>query len=140
VRPRAPGPKFLFGGADPSAVVAERRRPVAAGRPAVPVDYSFTTRSPTSGLLAECLPPNGCDTMWATRCCVLLERAVTPADACFPRRTEVRATMPADKFLVGDAAAPWVDSRSEKPREHFQGTAIRSCARSPVELDSRCCS
>ena len=62
-----PVPEFLFGGADPVAVVENDGDKLPQDDQHFHVDYSFAPEIPDLAVLhAEVLPPTGGDTMWAS--------------------------------------------------------------------------
>ena len=63
-----PVPEFLFGAADPVAVVENDGDKLPQEDQQFHVDYSFSTEVPDLAVLhAEVLPPNGGDTMWSNQ-------------------------------------------------------------------------
>ena len=124
-----PVPEFLFGAADPVAVVENDADKLPQEDQQFHVDYSFSTEIPDLAVLhAEVLPPNGGDTMWAN--------AGAAYDALSPRM---------QKFLDGLTASHdagdkfWWEMRrtlgeepSERAREHFQGNSHPVVCAHPV--------
>ena len=113
-----PVPEFLFGGADPVAVVENDADKLPQDDQNFHVDYSFGPEIPDLAVLhAEVLPPAGGDTMWSS--------AAAAYDALSPRMQE---------FLLGLSARHeagerfWYEMRrtlgpepTERAREHFEG-------------------
>jgi len=124
-----PVPEFLFGTADPVAVVENDGDKLPQEDQQFHVDYSFSTEIPDLAVLhAEVLPPNGGDTMWAN--------AGAAYDVLSP---------PMQVFLDGLTACHdagdkfWWEMRrtlgeepSERAREHFQGNSHPLVCAHPV--------
>ena len=131
-----PVPEFLFGGADPVAVVENDADKLPQEDQQFHVDYSFSTEIPDLAVLhAEVLPPNGGDTMWTNAGAAY--DALSPTDAGVPRRADPRHDA-GDKFWW-EMRRTLGEEPSEKAREHFQGNSHPSCARTR-SADGRCCS
>jgi len=113
-----PVPEFLFGAADPVAVVENDADKLPQDDQQFHVDYSFSTEIPDLAVLhAEVLPPNGGDTMWAN--------AGAAYDALSPRMQEFLDTLTA-RHDAGDRF--WFEMRrtlgpenAERAREEFGG-------------------
>ncbi len=124
-----PVPEFLFGGADPVAVVENDDEKLPQEDQQFHVDYSFSTEIPDLAVLhAEVLPPNGGDTMWAN--------AGAAYDALSPRMQEFLDGLTA-RHDAGDKF--WWEMRrtlgeepSERAREHFQGNSHPIVCAHPV--------
>ena len=124
-----PVPEFLFGAADPVAVVENDGDKLPQEDQQFHVDYSFSTEIPDLAVLhAEVLPPNGGDTMWAN--------AGAAYDALSPRMQEFLDGLTA-RHDAGDKF--WWEMRrtlgeepSEKAREHFQGNSHPIVCAHPV--------
>jgi len=115
-----PVPEFLFGTADPVAVVENDGDKLPQEDQQFHVDYSFSVAIPDLAVLhAELLPPNGGDTMWAN--------AGAAYDALSPRMQAFLDGLTA-RHDAGDKF--WWEMRrtlgeepSERAREHFQGNS-----------------
>lgn len=124
-----PVPEFLFGAADPVAVVENDADKLPQEDQQFHVDYSFSTEIPDLAVLhAEVLPPNGGDTMWAN--------AGAAYDALSPRLRDFLDGLTA-RHDAGDTF--WWEMRrtlgeepSEKAREHFQGNSHPIVCAHPV--------
>jgi taurine dioxygenase len=124
-----PVPEFLFGGADPVAVVENDADKLPQEDQQFHVDYSFSTEIPDLAVLhAEVLPPNGGDTMWAN--------AGAAYDALSPRMQGFLDGLTA-RHDAGDKF--WWEMRrtlgeepSEKAREYFQGNSHPIVCAHPV--------
>jgi taurine dioxygenase len=124
-----PVPEFLFGAADPVAVVENDADKLPQEDQQFHVDYSFSTEIPDLAVLhAEVLPPNGGDTMWAN--------AGAAYDALSPRMRDFLDGLTA-RHDAGDKF--WWEMRrtlgeepSEKAREHFQGNSHPVVCAHPV--------
>ena len=124
-----PVPEFLFGAADPVAVVENDADKLPQEDQQFHVDYSFSTEIPDLAVLhAEVLPPNGGDTMWAN--------AGAAYDALSPRMQEFLDGLTA-RHDAGDKF--WWEMRrtlgeepSERAREHFQGNSHPVVCAHPV--------
>jgi taurine dioxygenase len=124
-----PVPEFLFGAADPVAVVENDGEKLPQEDQQFHVDYSFSTEIPDLAVLhAEVLPPNGGDTMWAN--------AGAAYDALSPRMRDFLGGLTA-RHDAGDKF--WWEMRrtlgeepSEKAREHFQGNSHPIVCAHPV--------
>jgi taurine dioxygenase len=124
-----PVPEFLFGTADPVAVVENDGDKLPQEDQQFHVDYSFSTAIPDLAVLhAEVLPPNGGDTMWAN--------AGAAYDALSPRMQEFLDGLTA-RHDAGDKF--WWEMRrtlgeepSERAREHFQGNSHPVVCAHPV--------
>ncbi len=124
-----PVPEFLFGAADPVAVVENDGDKLPQEDQQFHVDYSFSTEIPDLAVLhAEVLPPNGGDTMWAN--------AGAAYDALSPRMRDFLDGLTA-RHDAGDKF--WWEMRrtlgeepSEKAREHFQGNSHPIVCAHPV--------
>ena len=124
-----PVPEFLFGGADPVAVVENDGDKLPQDDQHFHVDYSFAPEIPDLAVLhAEVLPPAGGDTMWAS--------AGAAYDALSP---------PMRDFLHGLTARHdagerfWFEMRrtlgpepSDRARDHFQGNSHPVICAHPV--------
>jgi taurine dioxygenase len=124
-----PVPEFLFGAADPVAVVENDADKLPQEDQQFHVDYSFSTHIPDLAVLhAEVLPPNGGDTMWAnagaaydalsSRMQALLEGLTARHDAGDRFWWEMRRTLG--------------EEPSERAREHFQGNSHPVVCSHPV--------
>jgi taurine dioxygenase len=115
-----PVPEFLFGAADPVAVVENDSDKPPQEDQQFHVDYSFSTEIPDLAVLhAEVLPPNGGDTMWSN--------AGAAYDALSPRMQEFLDGLTArhdagDKFWW-EMRRTLGEESSERAREHFQGNS-----------------
>jgi len=124
-----PVPEFLFGAADPVAVVENNADKLPQDDQQFHVDYSFSTEIPDLAVLhAEVLPPNGGDTMWSN--------AGAAYDALSPRMQEFLDGLTA-RHDAGDKF--WWEMRrtlgeepSERAREHFQGNSHPVVCAHPV--------
>jgi taurine dioxygenase len=124
-----PVPEFLFGAADPVAVVENDADKLPQEDQQFHVDYSFSTEIPDLAVLhAEVLPPNGGDTMWAN--------AGAAYDALSPRMQGFLDGLTA-RHDAGDKF--WWEMRrtlgeepSERAREHFQGNSHPIVCAHPV--------
>jgi taurine dioxygenase len=124
-----PVPEFLFGAADPVAVVENDADKLPQEDQQFHVDYSFSTEIPDLAVLhAEVLPPNGGDTMWAN--------AGAAYDALSLRMQAFLAGLTA-RHDAGDKF--WWEMRrtlgeepSERAREHFQGNSHPIVCAHPV--------
>jgi taurine dioxygenase len=124
-----PVPEFLFGAAEPVAVVENDAEKLPQTDQQFHVDYSFSTRIPDLAVLqAEVLPPNGGDTMWAN--------VGAAYDALSPRVRELLEGLTA-RHDAGDKF--WWEMRrtlgeepSERAREHFQGNSHPIVCAHPV--------
>ena len=124
-----PVPEFLFGAADPIAVVENDADKLPQGDQQFHVDYSFSTEIPDLAVLhAEVLPPNGGDTMWSN--------AGAAYDALSPRMRDFLDDLTArhdagDKFWW-ELRRTLGEEPSEKAREHFQGNSHPVVCAHPV--------
>ena len=124
-----PVPEFLFGAADPVAVVENDGDKLPQEDQQFHVDYSFSTEIPDLAVLhAEVLPPNGGDTMWSN--------AGAAYDALSPRLQEFLSGLTArhdagDKFWW-EMRRTLGEESSEKAREHFQGNSHPLVCAHPV--------
>ena len=115
-----PVPEFLFGAADPVAVVENDAEKLPQEDQQFHVDYSFSTEIPDLAVLhAEVIPPNGGDTMWAN--------AGAAYDALSPRMRDFLDGLTAvhdagDKFWW-EMRRTLGEEPSERAREHFQGNS-----------------
>jgi taurine dioxygenase len=124
-----PVPEFLFGAADPVAVVENDADKLPQEDQQFHVDYSFSTEIPDLAVLhAEVIPPNGGDTMWSN--------AGAAYDALSPRMQEFLHGLTA-RHDAGDRF--WWEMRrtlgeesSERAREHFQGNSHPVVCAHPV--------
>jgi taurine dioxygenase len=124
-----PVPEFLFGAAEPVAVVENDDDKLPQEDQQFHVDYSFSTEIPDLAVLhAEVLPPNGGDTMWSN--------AGAAYDALSPRMRDFLEGLTA-RHDAGDKF--WWEMRrtlgeepSEKAREHFQGNSHPVICAHPV--------
>lgn len=124
-----PVPEFLFGAADPVAVVENDADKLPQGDQQFHVDYSFSTEIPDLAVLhAEVIPPNGGDTMWSN--------AGAAYDALSPRMQHFLDGLTA-RHDAGDRF--WWEMRrtlgeeqSERAREHFQGNSHPVVCAHPV--------
>ena len=124
-----PVPEFLFGAADPVAVVENDADKLPQEDQQFHVDYSFSTEIPDLAVLhAEVLPPNGGDTMWAN--------AGAAYDALSQRMRDFLDGLTA-RHDAGDKF--WWEMRrtlgeepSERAREHFQGNSHPVVCAHPV--------
>jgi taurine dioxygenase len=124
-----PVPEFLFGAADPVAVVENDGEKLPQEDQQFHVDYSFSTEIPDLAVLhAEVIPPNGGDTMWSN--------AGAAYDALSPRMRDFLEGLTA-RHDAGDKF--WWEMRrtlgeepSEKAREHFQGNSHPVVCAHPV--------
>lgn len=124
-----PVPEFLFGAADPVALVENDGDKLPQDDQQFHVDYSFSTAIPDLAVLhAEVIPPNGGDTMWAN--------AGAAYDALSPRVQELLDGLTA-RHDAGDKF--WWEMRrtlgeepSERAREHFQGNSHPVVCAHPV--------
>jgi taurine dioxygenase len=115
-----PVPEFLFGGADPVAVVENDGDKLPQGDQQFHVDYSFATHIPDLAVLhAEVLPPTGGDTMWTS--------AAAAYEALSPRMREFVDGLTA-RHEAGDRF--WFEMRrtlgpepAERAQEHFAGNS-----------------
>lgn len=115
-----PVPEFLFGAADPVAVVENDGDKLPQDDQQFHVDYSFSTQVPDLAVLhAEVLPPKGGDTMWSN--------VGAAYDALSPRMRSFLDGLTA-RHDAGDKF--WWEMRrtlgeepSERAREHFQGNS-----------------
>jgi taurine dioxygenase len=115
-----PVPEFLFGAADPVALVENDADKLPQEDQQFHVDYSFSTEIPDLAVLhGEVIPPRGGDTMWAN--------AGAAYDALSPRMQEFLDGLTA-RHDAGDKF--WWEMRrtlgeepSERAREHFQGNS-----------------
>jgi taurine dioxygenase len=124
-----PVPEFLFGRADPIAVVENDADKPPQEDQQFHVDYSFSTEIPDLAVLhAEVLPPNGGDTMWAN--------VGAAYDALSPRMREFLDGLTArhdagDKFWW-EMRRTLGEESSERAREHFQGNSHPIVCAHPV--------
>jgi len=124
-----PVPEFLFGGADPVALVENDGDKLPQEDQQFHVDYSFSTEIPDLAVLhAEVIPPNGGDTMWAN--------AGAAYDALSPRMREFLDGLTAlhdagDKFWW-EMRRTLGEEPSERAREHFQGNSHPVVCAHPV--------
>ena len=124
-----PVPEFLFGGADPVALVENDADKLPQGDQQFHVDYSFSTEIPDLAVLhAEVLPPRGGDTMWAN--------AGAAYDALSPPMQEFLDGLTArhdagDKFWW-EMRRTLGEAPSERAREHFQGNSHPIVCAHPV--------
>ena len=124
-----PVPEFLFGAADPVAVVENDADKLPQEDQQFHVDYSFSTEIPDLAVLhAEVLPPNGGDTMWAN--------AGAAYDALSPRMQGFLHGLTAchdagDKFWW-EMRRTLGEEPSERAREHFQGNSHPLVCAHPV--------
>jgi taurine dioxygenase len=124
-----PVPEFLFGAADPVAVVENDADKLPQEDQQFHVDYSFSTEIPDLAVLhAEVLPPNGGDTMWAN--------AGAAYDALSPRMQQFLDGLTArhdagDKFWW-EMRRTLGEESSERAREHFQGNSHPIVCAHPV--------
>lgn len=124
-----PVPEYLFGSADPIALVENDGDKLPQDDQQFHVDYSFSTEVPDLAVLhAEVLPPNGGDTMWAN--------AGAAYDALSPRMRDFLEGLTA-RHDAGDRF--WWEMRrtlgeeqSERAREHFQGNSHPVVCAHPV--------
>jgi taurine dioxygenase len=124
-----PVPEFLFGAAEPVAVVENDADKLPQEDQQFHVDYSFSTEIPDLAVLhAEVLPPNGGDTMWSN--------AGAAYDALSPRMQAFLDGLTA-RHDAGDKF--WWEMRrtlgeepSERAREHFQGNSHPIVCAHPV--------
>jgi taurine dioxygenase len=124
-----PVPEFLFGAADPVAVVENDADKLPQEDQQFHVDYSFSTEIPDLAVLhAEVIPPNGGDTMWSN--------AGAAYDALSPRMQAFLDGLTA-RHDAGDRF--WWEMRrtlgeehSERAREHFQGNSHPVVCAHPV--------
>ncbi len=132
-----PVPEFLFGAADPVAVVENDADKLPQEDQQFHVDYSFSTEIPDLAVLhAEVLPPNGGDTMWANAGAAY--DALVTAHAGVPRRPD-RAPRRRRQVLVGDASHAGGGAERARPASTSRATATPSCARTRSP-GARCCS
>jgi taurine dioxygenase len=124
-----PVPEFLFGAADPIAVVENDGDKLPQEDQQFHVDYSFSTEVPDLAVLhAEVLPPKGGDTMWSN--------AGAAYDALSPRMREFLEGLTArhdagDKFWW-EMRRTLGEEHSERAREHFQGNSHPVVCAHPV--------
>lgn len=124
-----PVPEFLFGAADPVAVVENDDEKLPQDDQQFHVDYSFATHIPDLAVLrVEVLPPTGGDTMWSS--------AAAAYDALSPRMQEFLDGLTA-RHEAGDRF--WFEMRrtlgpepSDRAREHFAGNSHPVVCRHPV--------
>ncbi len=115
-----PVPEFLFGAADPVAVVENDGDKLPQDDQHFHVDYSFGPEIPDLAVLhAEVLPPSGGDTMWAS--------AAAAYDGLSPRMRGFLDGMTA-RHEAGDRF--WYEMRrtlgpepADRAREEFQGNS-----------------
>jgi taurine dioxygenase len=124
-----PVPEFLFGAADPVAVVENDGDKLPQEDQQFHFDYSFSTEIPDIAVIhAEVLPPNGGDTMWSN--------AGAAYDALSLRMRSLLDGLTArhdagDKFWW-EMRRTLGEESSERAREHFQGNSHPIVCAHPV--------
>jgi taurine dioxygenase len=124
-----PVPEYLFGAADPVALVENDADKLPQDDQQFHVDYSFSTEVPDLAVLhAEVLPPNGGDTMWANAGAAY--EALSPRMRAFLDGLTARHDA-GDRFWW-EMRRTLGEEQSERAREHFQGNSHPVVCAHPV--------